>query len=598
MQGLAAHERVTVLDFAAGTGTFLLETMARIFDNIGGPQAGMADLMVREHILRHLFGFEFLIAPYTIAHLKLSQYLHEQGHPLREGERLGVYLTNTLEPVQPQQNLFLPALTEEVRHAQEVKEWPILVITGNPPYSGHSQNKGPWITRLLEDYKQVDGQPLGEKNPKWLNDDYVKFIRFAQAKMDGVAAENPNERMEGVERGVVGVITNHAWLDNPTFRGMRRSLMKSFHAIYVLDLHGNSRKKETAPDGGVDQNVFDIMQGVAITLFVKNPDLPEERRGIFHADLWGRRIDKYEALARNDLASIDWQRLEPVAPFYLFIPQDKSAWAEYERGWPVTEIFPVNSVGIVTARDSLTIDFTCDDLWERVRDFASLESEEARQKYLNGKADVRDWRVAWAQQDLRDSGPSREHLVPVHYRPFDVRCTYYTGRSRGFLCFPRQEVMRHMLRENVGLSIGRAGSVIGEEDWDIVLVANDIVDFNLFRRGGNVLFPLYLYNDEGNRSGNIAQEFRDWLDARLGEHVSAEEIMAHVYAVLHAPTYRQRYGEFLRIDFPRVPFPDNLDDFRRLAELGQALMEAHLMRVAPDFGLAKYAYEGCGQGRP
>ena len=278
--GLAANRRVTVLDFACGTGTFLLEVFQRIFDNIGGPDSGRADLIVRDHLLKNLFGFEYLIAPYTIAHLKLSQYLKDQNHPLKNDERLQVFLTNTLEPIHPEPNFLLPAITAETEAAQTVKDQPILVITGNPPYSGHSKNKGPWITAAIDGYKftiELDEagreikKPLGERNPKWLNDDYVKFIRFAQLKMDAVA------------EGVVGIITNHSWLDNPTFRGMRQSLMRSFQQIYVLDLHGNAKKKESAPDGSKDENVFDIEQGVAISLFVKRPGL---ERGVWRGDLW------------------------------------------------------------------------------------------------------------------------------------------------------------------------------------------------------------------------------------------------------------------------------------------------------------------------
>jgi hypothetical protein len=287
--GLADHRRVTVLDFACGTGTFLLEVCQQIFANIGGPNAGRADLIVREHILKNLFGFEYLIAPYTIAHLKLSQYLKDKEHPLEGTERLQVFLTNTVEPIEPIRNLLLPAVTAEVEAAQTVKEQPILVITGNPPYSGHSKNKGQWITSAIDGFKfTIQGDaagrevriPLGERNPKWLNDDYVKFIRFAQMKMDGFTVRTlaPDGKpldhsIPGVESGVVGVITNHSWLDNPTFRGMRQSLMRSFQQIYVLDLHGSANKEERAPDGVKDENVFDIQQGVAISLFVKGRGL-------------------------------------------------------------------------------------------------------------------------------------------------------------------------------------------------------------------------------------------------------------------------------------------------------------------------------------
>ena len=253
-QGLADHKRVTVLDFATGTGTFLLEVLHRIFETV--PE-GIRAQVVKEHILKNLYGFEYLIAPYTVAHLKLSQFLNDKGYVMQRGERLNIYLTNTLEPIQPQANYLLPALSREVAAAQQIKDKPILVITGNPPYSGHSKNTGAWITALINTYKTVDGKPLGEKNPKWLQDDYVKFIRFAQWKM------------EQVEEGIVGIITNHSFLDNPTFRGMRQSLMQTFNRIYVLDLHGNRKKKESTPEGGKDENVFDIEQGVAISLLVK-----------------------------------------------------------------------------------------------------------------------------------------------------------------------------------------------------------------------------------------------------------------------------------------------------------------------------------------
>jgi len=289
--GLADHKRVTVLDFACGTGTFLLEMFQRIFDNIGGPDAGRADLIVREHLLKNLFGFEYLIAPYTIAHLKLSQYLRDQGHPLHGDERLQVFLTNTLEPVEPQANFLLPAISAEVEAAQAVKEQPILVITGNPPYSGHSKNKGAWITAQIAKYREGFPELSKPAQGKWLQDDYVKFIRFAQLKM------------EQVNEGVVGIITNHSWLDNPTFKGMRKSLMETFNQIYVLDLHGSTKKRDSVPDGIEDQNVFDIEQGVAISLFVKRANV---EGGIWYADMWGSRIEKYRTAAETTKKAISW----------------------------------------------------------------------------------------------------------------------------------------------------------------------------------------------------------------------------------------------------------------------------------------------------
>lgn len=279
--GLADHQRVTVLDFACGTGTFLLEVFQRIFENIGGPEAGRADLLVRRHITRNLYGFEYLMAPYTIAHLKLSQYLRDKGHPLHEKERLQVYLTNTLEPVEPQKNLLLPDLSAEVEAAQKVKDAPILVILGNPPYSRFSKNKGRWITSQIEKYKYVDGTHFGERK-HWFSDDYVKFFRFAQQKIDQQ------------ERGILAVITNHTYIDNPTFRGMRQSLLESFDEVRIINLHGNSRRREISPDGERDENVFDIEQGTAIALFIKHG---QNSRGVYYGDVWGTRLSKYKILS-------------------------------------------------------------------------------------------------------------------------------------------------------------------------------------------------------------------------------------------------------------------------------------------------------------
>ncbi len=425
--GLADHQRVTVLDFACGTGTFLLEVFQRIFDNIGGSDSGRADLIVREHLLRNIFGFEYLIAPYTIAHLKLSQYLQDQKHPLKHDDRLKVFLTNTLEPIEPLKNFLLPAVTAEVEAAQAVKDKPILVITGNPPYSGQSKNKGLWITAAIDEYKftwekTADGlherKPLGEKNPKWLLDDYVKFIRFAQMKMDGFTFRTlaPDGKLvehsvPGVTNGIVGIITNHSWLDNPTFRGMRQSLMRSFEQIYVLDLHGNAKKKERAPDGSKDENVFDIEQGVAISLFVKRPGV---ERGIWRGDLWGKRLTKYQIAAETTLRDLKFDAIEPNSPHYLFLKQDAAVRAVYERGRSIRDIFLEGGTGIITKRDNLTIQHSAAEIWSIVREFVTLAPEEARKKFRL-PADVRDWTVADAQADIMRDGPDEGRIKRILY---------------------------------------------------------------------------------------------------------------------------------------------------------------------------------------
>jgi len=432
--GLADHNRVTVLDFACGTGTFLVEVFEHIFANIGGADSGKAAAVVREHMLKNIYGFEYLIAPYTIAHLKLSQYLKDKKHELSDDERLLIYLTNTLEPIDPQKNLLLPELTKEVEAAQRVKDKPILVITGNPPYSGHSRNMGPVARASIEAYKWVDGEPLGEKNPKWLHDDYVKFIRFAQMKMDAVT------------EGVVGIITNHSYLSNPTFRGMRQSLMATFDQIYTLDLHGSTKPKETPPEGQVDQNVFEIQKGVAITVFVKRPGAP---RGVWYDEMWGGQIEKYKALSDLEFDKQTWAELTPVSPFYLFIPQSRDLWAKYKRGWPLVEIFPVNVLGFQTHRDQFAIGWSREEIETRIRNLRSeqLSDHLVREKYK--LKDNRDWQLKKARKVLSDTNTVFQKIIECAYRPFDKRWCWL---GYEVMDYPRRELVDHVAhRDNLQL---------------------------------------------------------------------------------------------------------------------------------------------------
>ena len=575
--GLADHKRVTVLDFACGTGTFLLEVFERIFEQIGGPDAGRADLIVQEHLLKNIFGFEYLIAPYTIAHLKLSQYLNDKRHPLKDEQRLKIFLTNTLEPIEPQSNLLLPAVSAEVEAAQEIKERPILVITGNPPYAGHSKNKGAWIKRQINGYKftvedNADGIeleiPLGEKNPKWLNDDYVKFIRFAQLKMDSV------------KEGIVGVITNHSWLDNPTFRGMRQSLMRSFEQIHVIDLHGNAKKKECSPDGSADENVFDIEQGVAISLFVKRPNL---ERGVWRGDIWGRRISKYQILADGELQSVNFDKVVPISPYYFCHSLDINLFNKYKEGIPIPEIMPTNSVGIVTSRDKFTIAFTKEELKRRTVDFLKRDVESAREYYNLGD-DVEDWKVKWAQEDLVKGGD----IISIRYRPFDIRHTFYSGRSRGFHVRPRNEISRQLLRSNVALITSRLTKGENFRHVQITDRPVEVICMSSKTSNNGFVFPLRVDDDKEN----FSEEFRSYVDIRYNYHYSPEELLGYIYAILHAPEYRKRYVEFLRIDFPRIPFTESTAHFDSLSRLGWALIQTHLLRDLSRRSLAEYHGRG------
>ncbi len=597
VEGLAAPD-VTLLDPAAGTMTFVARAAQQAVTEFTARYGhGAQATFIREHILKHFYAFELMMAPYAVGHLKMAFFLEELGYRLTDEERMPFYLTNTLDDLELEQSRLpgFAALAEESRLAAEVKkQTPVLVILGNPPYSGHSSNTGAWITGLIDDYKQVDGQPLGEKNPKWLQDDYVKFLRFAQWKI------------ERAGHGVVGMITNHGYLDNPTFRGMRQSLLHTFDALYVLDLHGNALKRETTPEGGKDENVFDIRQGVAIAFFIKNGrGKGEAVLRLYHADVWGARADKYAWLDAHTLADTPWTELTPQTPFYLFTPHDAALEADYRRFPGVPELFPVNSVGIVTARDGLTIRWTPEEVWQTVNAFAGMQPELAREGFGLGK-DARDWKVTLAQQDLRDSGPAREKIVPILYRPFDVRHTYYTGKSRGFLCMPREEVMRHMLAgENLALLMPRRVEHIGA--WQHVLVTDAISEHvTVSLKTIDYHFPLYLYPDPdakqhdlfaalepAGRRLNLHPALLPTLAATYGREPSPEEVFAYVYAILYTPTYRARYAEFLRMDFPRIPFTREAAVFAAFAGLGERLIALHLLR-SPELEPPTCRFEGAG----
>ena len=388
---------------------------------------------------------------------------------------------------------------------------PVMVVLGNPPYSYESENTGEWISKLTRDYYQIDGKPLGERNPKGLQDDYVKFIRFAQW------------RIQQTGYGVLAFITNHGYLDNPTFRGMRKSLMNTFDDIYILNLHGNSKKKEKCPDGSKDENVFDIQQGVAIGIFVKSPVGAGLKPAptIRHSDLWGLRDGKYKWLRENELSNTEWEPLKPQEPHYLFVPQDTGLLEEYDKGWKITDMMPVNSVGLYTARDGLAIQESKNALKGVIKDFVSLSPEEARQKYELGP-DSSEWQIADAQQDIRASKLDENKILPVFYRPFDIRFTYFTGTSRGLICRPRPEVMSHMTHsDNMAICFIRRSR---EQSVSNFFSTRHLVDKTILSSADNAnLAPLYLYPQTeiekrtgASRCPNLAPAFIKDLAGRLG----------------------------------------------------------------------------------
>jgi hypothetical protein len=604
-----ADESVKVLDPATGTGTFLYYVIQQIYEEtvIKRHQVGQWPQKSRE-MLKRIFGFELLIAPYVVSHLKLGLLLKTLGAPLEgRDERLHVYLTNTLEEgvTRAEQLAGLGHyIAEEASDAAFVKkQQDIMVVLGNPPYSGQSANASVdaqgqpnFIGKLIREYYFVDGVPLGERNPKWLQDDYVKFIRFGEWRIDKTG------------HGILALITNHGYLDNPTFRGMRQHLMHTFDEIYVLDLHGNSKKKEHTPEGGKDENVFDIQQGVAILLAVKNPaaaTLAGRPQGsplpgtIQHASLWGLREAKYAVLHDTDMTGIEWEELQPEKPFYLFAPQDTYLSEEFELGWKITEILPVNSAGIVTARDDLTIHWTPEDVLNTVKDFASLSVENARSKYNLGP-DARDWKVDLAQADIHINGISSTKVFPILYRPFDIRYTYYTGQTRGFICMPRSETMHHILSgQNIGLITTRAAT----QEWDAFVSASICGHKSCAAYDINFLFPLYLYTtpeetagtlfaqSEITRKANLAPAFIKDFSEKLGLQFipdgkgdlkttfGPEDVFHYAYAIFHSPTYRSRYAEFLKIDFPRLPLISDKKLFSKLVTEGESLVNLHLLKT-------------------
>ncbi len=593
-QGLA-DDKTLILDPAVGTATFLYMVTNEIYQTIAGKgQQGLWNNYVAEKLLPRIFGFELLMAPYAVAHLKMGLLLQETGYEFKSDQRLGIYLTNTLEEaIKRAETLFARWITEEANAAAEIKkEKPIMVVLGNPPYSGISANASirtvtdsktgkpkkeiTWIGELIEDYKVVDGQPLNERK-HWLQDDYVKFIRFGQW------------RIKETGKGILAFITNHGYIDNPTFRGMRQSLMNTFTDIYILNLHGNVKKKEVAPDGGKDTNVFDIQQGVAIGIFIKEAG-KEPSGKIHYADLWGLRDGKYQTLFDTDINDTVWTELTPTSPFYFFNPHEEKLRPEYDKGWKVTEIFSLHRSGIITARDEFVVDFEPGPIKKRLDVFLDKGFSDVEVKEGLSLSENYMWRVSEARIQLMSVKDWESFFNRILYRPFDIRSIYYHA---SVVWRTRQEVMRHILAgENLVLVMsGQTKDPFG------AFVTNQLVAHKAVARYDvNYAFPLYLYPaegemqfDDGHHRPNLNPKFVKDISGKLGltfivdgrgdlkGTFGPEDIFHYAYAVFHSPTYRSRYAEFLKIDFPRLPLTSDKELFEALAEKGAELVSLHLM---------------------
>lgn len=576
--------KVQILDPAVGTGTFLAEVVKQIKSKVQDIAPSLWSDYVERDLVPRLHGLELLMASYAMCHMKLDMVLTELNYkPTINPPRLRVFLSNSLEEGEPVNSAlpFAKWISREAKGANEIKcDMPIMCVIGNPPYSGISDNKGKWISDLIEDYKYVDGIHFGEKK-HWLQDDYVKFIRMS------------SHLIEKNGEGVLGFITNHGYLDNPTFRGMRWHLLNSFDRIFVLDLHGNTNKKEVTPDGRPDKNVFDIKQGVAIIIAVKAGGNDGGLAEVCHGDLWGTREAKYEALFASQIGDPIAAKIDCAAPQYPFVKRTDALVEQYAAGFGIDELMPINSTGIVSMGDGFALADDPEDLAAHINDLLSSDHTEAsiKAKYGLGK-NYPSWILG--NKDALEY----KNLSPVRisYRPFDEKFTYFDDR---ILWRSRRNVMRHMLDcKNIGLICPKikkeqAGglctrSICGHKAYD----AYD----------SNSLFPLYLCPIDEHDVDQVRRvNFDQALYKRVqdlathpGEDGPKElAVFDYIYGVLHCLGYRKAYAEFLKIDFPRIPWPSSPDEFWDVSAKGTELRKLHLMEPEA-IGLMPFKFIGEG----
>lgn len=582
--------KVQILDPATGTGTFLAEVVKHIYNSRFQHMQGAWSGYVEEHLIPRLNGFELLMASYSMAHLKLDMLLNETGYKAQKSQRFNIYLTNSLEEHHPDTGtLFAGWLSNEANEANHIKrDTPVMVVMGNPPYSVSSTNKSEWIEKLMQDYKK----DLNERNIQPLSDDYIKFIRYGQYFI------------EKNGEGILAYISNNSFIDGLIHRQMRKSLLETFDKIYILDLHGNAKKKEINPAGGKDENVFDIMQGVSINIFVKTKMKSSD---VFHYDAFGTRTEKNKFLFNNSLDSIVWNKLELYKPNVFFTIKNFSSAGIYNSGIKTDELFILNASGIKTQKDDASIKFTKKECEIIKWDFLNLNKNDLVVKY--GFKDVRDWTIQNAKDDLTKNSIISEIIA---FRPFDFRFMNYTGKTKGVMGYPRFEIMQNLLQENFALLLPR--QAITEKFG--FFITNRICDINFTgsagQFGAGLVFPLYLYPEKSSqksiqtpnsRTPNLNMKIVSQIAEKLGLTFVPEkepegkvcyinnpevrndfkttfapiDLLDYIYAVLHSPAYREKYKEFLKIDFPRVPYPTDAETFWQLAELGGQLRQIHLL---------------------
>ena len=586
--------RVQILDPATGTGTFLAEVIKQIAPKIQDVAPGMWSSYIEADLIPRLHGFELLMASYAMCHMKLDMILTEMGYkPTRNPPRLSVYLTNSLEEGEPANQTipFTQWLSREAKGANTIKrDMPIMCVIGNPPYLGEGGVSEGWIGSLMDDYKKEPGglEKLKERNPKWLNDLYVKFIRLS------------SHLIEKNGEGVLGFITNHGYLDNPTFRGMRWHLLNTFDRIWVLDLHGNAKKKEVTPEGKPDKNVFDIQQGVSIIIGVKKKDGGNGLAEVMHGDLWGARAAKYEALEAANLTAPVFEKLESPAPQYAFVRRDYATLEAYEAGFAINEFFPLNSIGVLTKRDRLAVASTKHELITRLTRFADIEKtdEQVASEFALKMKDNDRWHLPKARKAVREQS-TFDFIKSQFFRPFDKNFVAY---HPDLIARPNVRVIRHMTAgENLGIVCVRQ---LANLPFFHALVADDATDQHYIStrtKEGGVLMPLYLYPDEQDLDQTRRVNFDRKLYKRLQELAAHPDkgtpdeiaVFDYIYGVLHCPAYRETYAEFLKIDFPRIPWPTSPNEFWDVSARGTELRKLHLMEPAA-IGQTTFPFTGEG----
>lgn len=593
--------RVQILDPATGTGTFLAEVVKLVSERIKGVAPGQLSAYIERDLIPRLHGFELLMASYAMCHMKLDMILTRLGYkPSAQPPRLGVYLTNSLEEGERvEQTLFglSRAIANEAKAASDIKrQTPIMCVIGNPPYNSSSANNGQWINGLIAPYKAE----LGEQKVN-LNDDYIKFLRLGESYI------------ERNGQGILAMITNNSFLDGITQRHMRRHLRRTFDSIYVLNLHGDIRTDSGASDK--DENVFDITQGVAISIFVKKVASAKAELGqVYYASAHGSRKSKYERLFLDSLSSAEFSEIEAEEPNYRFLPSG-DPWREaYDAGFPLNTLALTYSSGVQTKRDSICVTHTRSELEQILSDFATCPASELRERYGLPK-DGRDWTIDSAKADVA-SGNGQIHEFT--YKPFDTRHFYYSGKTKGFVAYPRRDVMQHIVgRENISLLFNRQNVRDYFSYAGVTQFACNHGTFYLGNRGQDYCFPLYLYPEDGTLDQSISVNFDPKLYAQIrqaagltgplaapngtdafrkaGGEARPDEVKVfdYIYGVLHCPAYRARYVEFLKIDFPRIPFPASPESFRAISEQGEALRRLHLMEDGA-IGATTYPFHGEG----